>query len=243
MGHFYANPISHLATLYNLKQPLKQLTNDHAEWIRMQPSFRRHVESIYDMPEEIRLLLTDDNHLLRVRLPEWIQQQRTHRENFTKALRIFLALQKYIPPKPIHQQPIRMLHLFALRGDLFDTEFVQASCLAARYANSYQLRDLLNEILSIYSHDQDHHLYQIFEQYLAQLDTLEATLSDESDEEEQTGFRRKRQLQCALQSTTRRAQSVRAGKGLEVAIDASETVATFTRLTQSVIDQIEEIFR
>ena len=82
MCHFYGNPLSVFlsqddAEARELIQP------EHLEAIRSLPSFRKHVEALLEDEDvrEVRSLLEDDDHLVRV-----LKQQRNERQRWTVQL-------------------------------------------------------------------------------------------------------------------------------------------------------------
>ncbi|RKP23617.1 hypothetical protein SYNPS1DRAFT_24313 [Syncephalis pseudoplumigaleata] len=157
-----------------LEMAAEWLTDDHADWIRMQPSFQKHVETLASLPAEATRLLEDDAYLLKICVPDWIRELRLHRVKTAIAFHTLLALQSQLPALPNKRRELRVMHMFALREDMGDSPLVVQTCQAVRHVNSAELRNILLDIQDLFNNSDVHKdELQCIDAFLATLDTVE----------------------------------------------------------------------
>ncbi|KAI8054031.1 origin recognition complex subunit 3 N-terminus-domain-containing protein [Syncephalis plumigaleata] len=243
MAHFYANPLSFMPCQPNshLETAAEWLVEDHAEWIRMQPSFQKHVETLDSLPLEAARLLEDDDYLLKVCVPKWIRALRVHRVKIAVAFHTLLALQSQLSTLPGKRRELRVVHMFALREDLGDSPLVTQTCQAVQQVDSAELRNILLDVQDLFS-DSDMHKAELecINNFLKTLDTVEQDFRA-------LHKHKKRDLsEIVIQSPWEKMNRTTQKSSSSVAVlraDTKPAEVEYSKLVKSVADWLEAFFK
>ncbi|KAI9596713.1 origin recognition complex subunit 3 N-terminus-domain-containing protein [Syncephalis fuscata] len=243
MAHFYSNPLSFMACQLEeeLEMTTKCLTSNHADWIRMQPSFQRHVESLVILPEEAKKLLKNDDYLLRICLPDWIRELRLHRIKTAAAFHILLAIQRHLSSLPNRRRELRIMHMFALREDLGDSPLVIQTCRAIQHVDSSELRDILMDVYELLDSAQ---LYDTEPKCIA--DFIQAL--DKAEQHYRAKYKNTKKelanlvVRSAWEKTNRTTQKS-LSKPVVLRPDASPAEVEYSNLTKEVAEWLETFFK
>ncbi|ORZ01077.1 origin recognition complex subunit 3 N-terminus-domain-containing protein [Syncephalastrum racemosum] len=164
MHHYYANPLSIFSpclqsTLDENRLTLQEwhaagLLHHHVTVLRMQPSFRKHVDQLVESePETALKLLQDDAYLLTEAMPHFLVGLKQYQREFEYGLALLDCLHPHLPPNTTKRKTKRMLLLASLESSegLHADALVTLPAKAIRSLEPHALEALFDDVRALAS--------------------------------------------------------------------------------------------